>query len=156
VTASPPGLRDWPAFQLYKCGWWLQQRVGGETQPLGLGGRHFMVLTMLQASSELSQQEMATFMSLDPTLMVALIDDLEAQGLCERTRNPADRRRYVVRITAKGRRLYRRARAVSDRIEADVFGPLAEDEQARLAETLTRVMEPYWAEKQEPPRRRAR
>jgi DNA-binding MarR family transcriptional regulator len=156
VTASPPGLRDWPAFQLYKCGWWLQQRLERELQPLGLGGRHFMVLTMLQASNELSQQEMATFMSLDPTLMVALIDDLEAQELCERTRNPSDRRRYVVRITAKGRRLYRKARAVSDRIEADVFDPLDDDERARLAELLTRVMEPYWAGKQDPPRRRSR
>ena len=154
-TAAPPGLRDWPGFQLWKCGWWLGDRVERGLVPLGIRGRHFMVLTMLQSSEEPSQQEMATYMSLDPTTMVGIVDELEAQELCERVRHPDDRRRYVVRLTAKGRRLARRARAIADEIAADVLAPLDAAEQGRLRAMMDRVMEPYWSEKIEPRRRRA-
>jgi DNA-binding MarR family transcriptional regulator len=154
-TAAPPGLRDWPAFQLFKCGWWIEQRVEQALEPLGLRGRHFMVLTMLGADPSLSQQQMATYMSLDPTPVVALIDDLEREGLCERGRDPDDRRRNVVRLTTKGRQRLRRARAVVADIDADLLAPLSETERAKLAELISRVMEPYWSEKLVPPRRRA-
>jgi DNA-binding MarR family transcriptional regulator len=152
-TAAPPGLRDIPIFQVYKCGWWFEQRVEHALATLGIRGRHLMVLTMLQASDDLSQQQMATYMSLDPTLMVALIDELERQGLCERTRDPGDRRRYLVRITAAGRRLFRKGRSIIDEIQADILSPLTEGERETVADAMTRVMEPYWSEKIQPPRR---
>jgi DNA-binding MarR family transcriptional regulator len=149
TSAAPPGLGEWPGFQIYKCGWWLQQRAERElASTLGLRGREFMVLTMLLASEDLSQQQMATYMSLDPTIMVSLIDRLEREGLCERLRNPADRRRHVVRVTAKGRRLHAQARGLIDRIEDEIFAPWSAEERAQVAELMDRVMEPYWAAKQ--------
>jgi DNA-binding MarR family transcriptional regulator len=144
-TAAPPGLRDWPGFQLYKAGWWLEQRCEQELAGrLGLRGRHFTVLTMLQASSDLSQQQMAAYMSLDPTLMVALIDELERQGLCRRTRHPSDRRRYAITITPAGSALLEQGLAIVGEIEQEILAPLSEPERQELARMLTRVMEPYW------------
>jgi hypothetical protein len=56
--------------------------------------------------------------------------------------------------------------AASGRVTFPMLGPIsasktalesiADDERAALADMLTRVMEPYWAGRQEPPRRRSR
>jgi hypothetical protein len=53
-----------------------------------------------------------------PTLMVALVDDLESGTLCERTRNPSE--------------LLIRARGIADEVGEEVFGPFGEDELRRL------------------------
>ncbi|WP_396452839.1 MarR family winged helix-turn-helix transcriptional regulator [Actinomadura sp.] len=150
----PEGLASVAGFQLSKCGWWLEQRLEEELQPLGIRVRHFLVLAMLSTSGALSQQEMAGYLLLDPTLMVGLVDELEARGLCERTRDPRDRRRYSVRITEDGLALHHRARALADEVGADVFGPLSDDELRTVVKAIGRVMEPFWAEQRVRPRRK--
>lgn len=150
----PEGLASLTGFQLSKCGWWLEQRLEEELRPLGLRVRHFLVLAMLGSAGTLSQQEMAGYLLLDPTLMVGLVDDLEARGLCERTRDPKDRRRYSVRITEEGTALHLQAREAADRVGADVFAPLSDDELRVLTRALGRVMEPFWAEQLVRPRRK--
>jgi DNA-binding MarR family transcriptional regulator len=142
-------------FQLSKCGWWLEQRLEAALEPLGIRVRHFLVLAMLSSSDSLSQQEMADFLLLDPTLMVGLVDDLEARGLCTRTRNPSDRRRYTVRITEAGLDLHRRARAHADRVGEEVFEPLSSDERRVLSRAIGQVMEPFWAEQKLRPRHKS-
>jgi MarR family transcriptional regulator, lower aerobic nicotinate degradation pathway regulator len=153
-SAAPPGVGKWPGFQVFKCGWWLQLRSEIELEPLGINGRDFLVLTMLDADATLSQQQMATYMTLDPTQMVAVIDGLERDGLCKRTRNPEDRRRYAIQITSKGRHLLVRALNVVERIDEEIFAPLSAREREQLMDMMDRVMEPYWSEKIVPPRGR--
>lgn len=140
-----PGLRSLLGFQFAKCGSWLEQRLEQGLTLLGIRVRHFLVLAMLDASTGLSQQDMATYLSIDPTLMVALVDDLERQRLVERARDAADRRRYAVQITSRGREVLGDARAVADVVGDEVFGPLNKAERRQLANMLQRVMVPYWA-----------
>jgi DNA-binding MarR family transcriptional regulator len=153
-SAAPPGVARWAGFQVFKCGWWLQLRSEIELEPLGINGRDFLVLAMLDADATLSQQQMATYLTLDPTQMVAVIDGLERDGFCKRTRNPDDRRRYAIQITAKGRQLLGRALKVVKRIDEEIFAPLSANEREQLMEMMDRVMEPYWSEKIVPPRGR--
>lgn len=150
----PAGLASVIGFQLSKCGWWLEQRLEEALEPLGIRVRHFLVLAMLSSSDSLSQQEMAGYLLLDPTLMVGLVDDLEARGLCARTRNASDRRRYTVRITKAGLDMHRRARALADEVGAEVFEPLSRDEMRTLIRAIGRTMEPFWAEQALRPRRK--
>lgn len=144
MSEAPPGLRDWTGYLLYKCAWWLQRQTEVALRELDLRDRHLMALTMLNADDTMSQQDLARHMSLDPTLIVALIDDLEERGLCERGRHPDDRRRHVIQLTAKGRRIYRDARALAVQVGDEIFGPLERSERAQLTEMLKRIMEPLW------------
>ncbi|WP_433239282.1 MarR family winged helix-turn-helix transcriptional regulator [Actinomadura nitritigenes] len=150
----PAGLASVTGFQLSKCGWWMEQRLEEALEPLGLRVRHFLVLAMLSSSGTLSQQEMAGYLLLDPTLMVGLVDDLEERGLCERARDPKDRRRHSVRVTDEGREVHRRARALADEVGTEVFGPLSRDELRTVAGAIERVMEPFWTEQAVRPRRK--
>jgi DNA-binding MarR family transcriptional regulator len=68
---------------------------------------------------------------------------LEGEGLIERTLDPGDRRRIVVRLTDKGRE-------VSDRIAADhlanereLLAPLSKKEQQALAALLRKLLVAY-------------
>jgi len=144
MADAPPGLRDWTGYLLIKCGYWLQRLTEVALRELDLRDRHLMALTMLQAEDGLSQQDLARHLSLDPTLVVALIDDLEDRGLCERERHAEDRRRHVIHLTAKGRRVYREARALAVKVGDEVFGPLERSERAQLTEMLKRIMAPLW------------
>lgn len=144
MANGPPGLREWTGYLLVKCGWWLQRQTEVALRELDLRDRHLMALTILAADDSLSQQELARHLSLDPTLVVALVDDLEERGLCERTRHAEDRRRHVIQLTAKGRRVYREARALAVKVGDEIFGPLERSERAQLTEMLKRIMEPLW------------
>jgi DNA-binding MarR family transcriptional regulator len=141
---APPGLGDWVGFVFFKAGWAFQQCLEEALEHLGLRGRHFAVMTMLAADSSLSQQEMSTAMSLDPTTMVDLVDDLERWGLVARRRNPEDRRRYVVGLTRKGRLMYEQAGAKVDVAEDLFFAPVKAAERKALGDVSRRLMEPHW------------
>lgn len=63
------------------------------------------VLSTLENGQSLSQQELALALRVAPSLVVALADHLEQLGAIRRERDPTDRRRQSVAITATGRRL---------------------------------------------------
>lgn len=104
-----------------------------------------LVLILLSADEALSQQDLARHLHLDPTLVVAVIDDLEEQGLCARIRDSADRRRHVIQLTAKGKKTFREARALSIRVGEEIFAPLDRAERAQLTAMLKRIMAPLWS-----------
>src|SRR5438309_1825875 len=78
-------------------------------EPLGLSPRAWGVLSTLLESGPLSQIDLATVLSIDRTAMVYLLDELEADGLVERVRNPDDRRSFLVHLTPRGRQTQRKA-----------------------------------------------
>jgi len=145
MTDAPPGLRDWTGYLIIKCGWWIQRQTEAALEQLELRDRHLMALVMLSAEDGMAQQDLARHLSLDPTLVVAVIDDLEDRGLCERVRHPDDRRRHKLHLTAKGKRVYREARALAAKVGDEIFAPLDRSERAQLTELLKRVMDPLWS-----------
>ena len=144
MADAPPGLSEWTGYLLVKCGWWLQRMTEVALKELDLRDRHLIALVMLNADDGLAQQDLVRHMSLDPTLVVALVDDLEDKGLCERARHPDDRRRHVIQLTAKGRKVYREARALAVKVGEEIFAPLERSERAQLTAMLKRLMAPLW------------
>jgi DNA-binding MarR family transcriptional regulator len=56
----------------------------------------------------------------DPSVLIAVLDDLEP-GPAERRRDPADRRRLIVEISARGTRLVADVHRAIGAIEAELF-----------------------------------
>src|SRR5581483_470367 len=71
---------------------------------------------------------------------VRLVSQLEAEGLAVR-RAGADRRRVQVRLTARGRRRARAARAARDGVVRQTTSGLTEDEAATLEALLAKLIE---------------
>ncbi|MFD6418758.1 MarR family winged helix-turn-helix transcriptional regulator [Streptomyces sp. NPDC060194] len=105
----------------------------------GLPPRHAMTLTHL-APGPTSQRELAIVMRLDPSQLVAILNELEASGLAERRRDPADRRRHIVEITPAGSAALARVDDAVTQAERELFGDLTQAETALLRDLLNRVV----------------
>ena len=70
---------------------------------------------------------------------MAILNDLEGDGLAERRRDPADRRRHIVQITQQGAKLAAELHATVVAIEAELLADLDEAEIAVLQHLLGRV-----------------
>jgi DNA-binding MarR family transcriptional regulator len=132
----PEPLASAPGFLLSWNGQRMAFKFAQALEPLGLRPPHFGVLTLIDAHPGSTQQELVTRSLIDPSSMVAVIDELEGMGLAERRRHPDDRRKHAVYLTAQGRRTLERARKVAVATAQDVFAPLDADE----LETLRRLL----------------
>jgi DNA-binding MarR family transcriptional regulator len=114
-------------------------RVAEALAGLDMRTHEFAVLHHLQQAGPLSQQELGSALRINPSNLVGLLDALEADGLIVRPRDPADRRRHIVGLTAEGEERLAEAKRAVSAAEEDLLAPLTEAEQARLKGTLERL-----------------
>src|SRR3954454_23558294 len=136
LGALPRGLAARPALVLHKLGNQLLARAEGPLAEIGLSGRQYMVLAVMDSDEPASQLELANLCGLLPAQMVPVLDELEGRGLVERRRSESDRRRSVVRVTATGRALLARADALEGSLSDLMFGSLEPAARTELADTL--------------------
>lgn len=102
----------------------------------GLKPRSYSVLALAADDVLPTQRELAEFLRLDPSQVVALVDELEKRELVQRCPNPADRRTNVVLATDAGRALFARAQKSARTVEAALKAAVAPEDHHRLAEIL--------------------
>ena len=88
-----------------------------ELAPLDLTARQYLLLAIAAGGTELSQQDLAKKLDLDPTIVVKIIDNLEDRGLLERARSVDDRRRHQLTLTTKGKKLLHEAQTREQKVE---------------------------------------
>ncbi|WP_104045480.1 MarR family winged helix-turn-helix transcriptional regulator [Arthrobacter sp. ZGTC412] len=106
----------------------------------GLRERSFSVLTLACSGLEPTQRELADFLSLDPSQVVTLVDELERRGLVQRVQGKQDRRAKIVVSTAEGRKMHTKARAAMDAAELDQLAVLSEEESKELKRLLRKAL----------------
>lgn len=109
---------------------------------LGLRVRSYSVLALAAGPTGPSQRELSDFLRLDPSQVVALVDELQQRGLVERRADPADRRANVVVATAAGARLCRRAQSASQAAERALHAGISDADRERLVQLLRRIAYP--------------
>ena len=137
-------LAERTGFLAQKVGTLFLQAVGEELKELGLGNRPFFVLAGVAQAAPISQQDLSRALSIDPTTMVALVDELEQGGFVQRTRNPRDRRRYDITLTEVGAQTLSSAQHAMDDVEAEFFSPLSDAERRRYHVYLEKLLEGRW------------
>ena len=114
-------------------------RIGGALAALEMHPHEYGLLHALAEEDAASQSELAAALRVHPSNLVALVDGLEAEGLVERRRDPADRRRHVVALTTAGRTRVARARRAVEEAEEDLLAPLEAGERVELQRSLERL-----------------
>ena len=116
----PRGVLKRPALLLVKAGNEIASRADDPLAEIGLSGRQYMVLAVLDGDTPPSQQELAGMCGLLPAQVVAVADELERRGLVARQRAESDRRRSVVSLTAEGAEILARADGLGERLIAEL------------------------------------
>jgi DNA-binding MarR family transcriptional regulator len=111
---------------------------------LGMHMRHLMALSYVRDHDGGPQQELAEALCMDANNVVLLLNELEDPGSVTRRRDPLDRRRHLVELTAGGRRALANAERAQEAIEDEVLSALDPQERATLWRLLTRAL--YGAE----------
>jgi MarR family transcriptional regulator, lower aerobic nicotinate degradation pathway regulator len=114
-------------------------RVRRAMRPLGIGAQQFLVLEQLGRLGQASQAELAEALAIDPSNLATLAADLCDRQLVERTRDPADRRRYVLRLSRPGEQLLRRTEGASAAAEDDLLTPLSAAQREQLYALLRQL-----------------
>jgi DNA-binding MarR family transcriptional regulator len=124
-------------FRLWRAS---HTRIAEALESIGLTTALFGVLNFLGARQGAIQQEIGSAMGIDPSTMVALIDELERAGLAKRRPHPTDRRAREVTITAKGRRVLEQGRGLAMQVDDEVLRGLTAAERRQLLTLLRRAL----------------
>jgi DNA-binding MarR family transcriptional regulator len=101
-----------------------------------LSPRQFHVLGLLHDRGALTQRELGTLMDVDPSILVTLLNPLEADGYLSRERDADDRRRHVVTITRRGEQQLERAAQAQRDAEDELLAGLTKTQRAQLRRLL--------------------
>ena len=145
VPQLPEELVASATFLLKRLGYAAKEGSMKAYEGTGLRPYHHAILLVLDEGSAETQGSIADALGYDRGQLVGLLDELEEQELIERRRDPDDRRRHFVRLTADGKRALKRLRALSKKIDDEFLAPLGDTERANLHALLLRL-----AEKHEP------
>ena len=119
-------------------------RVGRRAADSSLAGclrpRHLIALRLLHERGPMPQHGLGAALSLDPSNVVGLLNELEERGLVERRRDPADRRRHIVSLSDGGEQELARTYSRLGLVEDELFSVLSADERATLHGLLERVV----------------
>jgi|SRR4051812_26934478 DNA-binding MarR family transcriptional regulator len=107
---------------------------------LGMSMKEFSTLNLVRDAGGVTQRELSTLMAVDANMVVNLLNSLERRGFAVRERDPDDRRRHVVQITAKGTRALVRAEAAIEDSVDSVLGALGEEERTQLRGLLAKAL----------------
>lgn len=116
----------------------LNRRTGEEI--LGMRFKPYMTLGYIRDHPGTSQQELESALFMDANSVVLILNELEAAQFSVRRRDPNDRRRHIVEMTAAGRRALDRADKARESLEDEVLQDLSAEERKTLRRLLERVL----------------
>jgi DNA-binding MarR family transcriptional regulator len=110
-------------------------------EPFGIRPRHVAALIELRDRGELTQQALCGQLHLDPTNLVAILNELEQRGYATRRRDPEDRRRHLVEVSKKGIAVVEKVSEVMDGVEDDLLDGFEPAEREQLEALLSLIWE---------------
>ena len=140
TTTTTAGIldehRSRPGLLLALIGAEAMRRLRAAHTAHELKPRQFQILGLLHDHGGLAQGELVKELGVAPSILVTLLNPLEADGLVTRERDRGDRRRHLVALTPAGEKhLASAARAQKDTEDA-LFASLDDDQREQLRDLL--------------------
>ncbi len=105
-------------------------------KPAEITALQYTALTVLERHPDLTSAQLARNSFVTTQSMADMVTTLEARGLIERHRDPADRRRLVIGLTSDGRALIRRYRGKVKDLERRMLSGLTDQQVGELRRYL--------------------
>jgi MarR family transcriptional regulator, lower aerobic nicotinate degradation pathway regulator len=108
---------------------------------VGSRGYHARMLAALDEFGPLSQASLGRHTGLDPSDVVAALNELTARSLVSRSPDPTDARRNIVTLTAAGADHLEVLDRLLGEVQDELLAPLSAPERAELARLLGRMLD---------------
>src|SRR4051812_43768024 len=128
--------RSSPGLMLALLGHEAMRRLRAAHTAHNLKPRQFQILGLLHDHGGLAQRELVQTMGVDPSILVTLLNPLEADGLVTRERDSDDRRRHLVTLTPAGERQLASASSAQKDTEDELFASLDDEQREHLRALL--------------------
>ena len=146
ITAPAAGSllaerRSSPGLLLAMLGHVAMRRLRDAHLALSITPRQFVLLGLLHEHGPTAQTELGTMLGTDPSILVTMLNPLEDDRLVSRRRDPQDRRRHLVTLTAAGERKLTRAAQAQREAEDGLFAAFDDDQREQLRTLLVELSE---------------
>ena len=121
--------------------WAMHRRADALMARHGVTADQYVLLSLLAERDGVTQQELVRRAASDANTVRAMLVRLEAQKLVSRRPHPTDGRARTVRLTAGGRRTFKRLNTASDVFRQRLLASLAAGAAAGFVRNLNRVAE---------------
>ncbi|MFG2830189.1 MarR family winged helix-turn-helix transcriptional regulator [Streptomyces sp. NPDC048434] len=139
---APSRIRALPSWLLGRAAARGHRLVADALAAEGMRMMHHAVLSAVAELGPVSQAELGRTLRIDPKDMVAIVNDLQKDGLVTRSPDPQDRRKNAVGISDDGRRRLGRTQQLGDEANAELTADLTPAEREQLIALLTRIALP--------------
>ena len=129
------------AFLLSQVGYQSASLFGERLAPLELTPPEAGILKVISQSEGLSQQNLGARLSMFPSRLVVVLDQLEKRGLVERRPSPADRRSHALYLSAAGHKTLKEIGRISREHQNTLCAALNEAERGQLEYLLRKIAE---------------
>ncbi len=135
----PEELAGYTGFLLGYLGEKSRRSFVAILEPHGFHPREFGLMTVVAKRPGIAQQDLAALARIDPSSMVAVLDELERRGVVERRIDAEDRRRRAVHLTDEGKRQMAVLQREALRAGDGFLAPLSDEERAALNALLQKL-----------------
>lgn len=97
------------------------------------------LLGSLTDEGSASQVELGRRTAIDPSDVVATVNQLAERGFVTRARDPQDARRNIVSVTPEGEKELTRLVLIAAEVQDEFLAPLSEPQRAQLAKLLAKL-----------------
>ena len=108
---------------------------------LGMRLKGYMTLGYIRDHQATTQQELEAALVMDANSVVLILNELETAQFVIRRRDPLDRRRHIVEMTAAGRHALERADKAREGLEEEVLDGVSAEDRERLISLLQKVLD---------------
>lgn len=127
------------AFLLTQVGAHAAGEFAKRLATLDITPPHAGILRALSVREGMSQQALCQLLTVMPSRLVVLLDELEKRKLVERRDDPEDRRSYALYLTDAGREMMESLAQIGREHNNAICATLTAAERATLAELLQRI-----------------
>ncbi|KUL38847.1 MarR family transcriptional regulator [Streptomyces sp. NRRL F-4489] len=119
----------------------VHARLWHEQVDRDLTGPQFTVLSLLHTHGDMDQGTLGALAHLDKSTAAPLLDRLRRRGLVELTKDPADLRRKMIRITGGGREAAVRLAPAILAVNEQILAAFSPEEREQFLTLLRRAVE---------------
>jgi len=141
TTRAPARIRSLPSWLLGRAAAKGHRLVAEALAQVGMRMMHHAVLSAVAELGPVSQAELGRSLSIDPKDMVAILNDLQNDGLVTRAPDARDRRKNAIALSPSGRRRLLQTERLGREANDELTAALTPAERTQLVGLLSRIVQ---------------